>query len=780
MIRIIRTIKIKTFLPTLVLLVLCLIFFWQFFFKGLLPIPSDTIVGLYYPFRDAYFKTNPNGLPYKNFLITDPVRQQYPWKNLSIKSEKEGNLPLWNPYNFAGTPLLANFQSAALYPLNVLFFILPFAISWSILIFLQPLLAGIFLYLYLNNLKLNKLASLLGAIAFSFSGFSIAWLEWGTILHTGVWLPLILLSIDKIIIQKNNFKFPFGLVQGGQISNFKFLVWPMIFLFSLTSSFFAGHLQTFFYLFIISLIYLIARWFQYGKIVKFLFIFFIFYILFFIFTAVQWFPTIQFITLSARNVDLVGFREAGWFIPWQNLIQFIAPDFFGNPSTLNYYGIWNYAEFIGYIGILPLILAIFAIFFRKDKKTFFFGTVFFISLIFAFPTLIAKIPFKFEIPFVSTAQPTRLIFLADFALSILAAFGLDYFIKLKNKKLLLSVLILFSFIIAAFWLFVIGFNGNIISSENLMVAKQNLILPTILFIVVSLVLLFLIANKKEKIFNVNVLNVSLLLLILITVFDLFRFGWKFTPFTNKEYLYPSTQVTNFLQNQKAQFRIMSVDSRIMPPNFSIMYKLQTLDGYDPLYLQRFGELMAASGRGVPDIKPPFGFNRIITPQDSLSRISDMLGAKYILSLEDRKDSKLNLVFTDGVIKVYENSSALPRAFFVNNTLIANSKQEAINAFFDVNYQFNSRAIVEEVTEKKLFKDTWGVGSVEITSYKDNQVVLETKNDRDGFLVLTDSYYPSWHATIDGKETKIYITNYNFRGIIVTKGNHRIEFYITLF
>lgn len=762
--------KLK-FLPILILFLLSVLFFKSFILQGNLPIPSDTIVGLYYPFRDAYFKTNPNGLPYKNFLITDPVRQQYPWRNLSIESEKKGNLSLWNPYNFSGTPLLANFQSAVFYPLNVLFFILPFTISWSTLIFLQPLLAGGFLYLYLNNLRLNKSASLLGAVVFSFSGFSVAWMEWGTVLHTALWLPLILLSIDKIFFYLKEFEI---------LKNKKLIPWSFIFLFSLISSFFAGHLQTFFYLFIISLIYLIARWFQFGKIFKFLFVFLIFYILFFIFTLVQWLPTLEFIKLSARNLDLVGFREAGWFIPWQNLVQFIAPDFFGNPSTLNYYGIWNYAEFIGYIGILPLILAFFALFFRRDKKTLFFGTVFFVSLIFALPTLIAKIPFKFEIPFLSTAQPTRLLFLVDFTLSVLAAFGLDYFIKLKNKKLILPVLILFSFIFAALWVFVIGFNGNIISSENLMVAKQNLILPTILFTVVSLVLPFLMVNKKEKIFNVSLLNVSLTLLILITIFDLFRFGWKFTPFTNKEYLYPSTEVTNFLQNQKGKFRVMSTDSRIMPPNFSIMYKLQTLDGYDPLYLQRFGELMAASGRGVPDIKPPFGFNRIITPQDPLSRISDMLGTKYILSLEDRKDSKLNLVFTDGVIKVYENSGALPRAFFVNNTLIADSKQEAINAFFEVNYQFNSRAIVEEVDDKKLFKDSWGIGTVRIKDYKENKVVLETKNDRDGFLVLTDSYYPSWHATIDDKETKIYITNYNYRGIIVPKGNHKIEFYITLF
>jgi uncharacterized membrane protein YfhO len=157
----------------------------------------------------------------------------------------------------------------------------------------------------------------------------------------------------------------------------------------------------------------------------------------------------------------------------------------------------------------------------------------------------------------------------------------------------------------------------------------------------------------------------------------------------------------------------------------------------------------------------------------------MLGAKFILILEDREDKKLNLVFTDGVIKVYQNSQALQRAFFVNNTFIADSKQEAIDAMFEVNYQLSSRAIVENVENKKLFKDNWGIGNVLIKDYQDNRVTLETKNEKEGFLVLTDSYYPSWHATIDGKETKIYITNFNFRGIIVPKGSHKIEFYITL-
>src|SRR3989344_2166649 len=232
----------KKIIPLFVISVVVLLFFWQVFIKSLLPIPSDTIVGLYYPFRDIYSKTNPNGVPFKNFLITDPVRQQYPWRNLSINSLKDIRLPLWNPYNLAGTPLLANFQSAVFYPFNFLFFLASFPFAWTVLIILQPLLAGIFLFLYLRNLRLNRAAGIFGAITFSLSGFFIAWLTWGTVLHSALWLPLILLSIDKIFNhfidnQKLSIKNQLSKIN---IKNKKLLIWSFIFVFSLTSSFFAG------------------------------------------------------------------------------------------------------------------------------------------------------------------------------------------------------------------------------------------------------------------------------------------------------------------------------------------------------------------------------------------------------------------------------------------------------------------------------------------------------------------------------------------------------------
>jgi hypothetical protein len=742
---------------------LVVVFFWQFFFKGLLPIPSDTIVGLYYPFRDIYAKTNPNGVPFKNFLITDPVRQLYPWKNLSILDLKQKAIPAWNPYNFSGTPLLANLQSSSFYPTNIFFFLMPFDLAWSLLIFIQPLLGGLFMYLYLRNLKLKEVSSFIGAISFAFSGFFIAWLEWGTVLNTALWLPLTLFSLDKIFSEtKSRIK------------------WFLILLCSLLFSFFGGHLQTFFYLAILSFMYSLLMLFSAEKKLKKGIYLVLTVLAFIVFSSVQWFPTLKFITLSARNLDMIGWKAEGWFIPWQNLVQFIAPDFFGNPTTLNYYGIWNYAEFLGYVGIIPLIFAIFALFFKKDKKVFFFGSVFFVSLIFAFPTIIAKIPFKLLIPFVSTSQPTRLLFVVDFSLAVLAAIGFDYFMThSKNRSKILYVLGVFIAFFGLLWLFVNFFGKGVLSQTNLLVAKQNLILPTFLFAISLLVLLAIIFYPENKI-KQKVLNVGYCLLILITVFDLFRFGWKFESFTKKDYLFPKTPVTSFLQKNIDNFRLISTDSTILPPNFSIMYKLQTVDGYDPLYLQRYGELMAAIGRGRSDISAPFGFNRIITQQNPSSRLVDLLGVKYVLSKVALEDNKLREVFKDGEITVYENDAVFPRAFFVVNTLIVDSKQKAINELFNLDNPLRRIAIVEGVKNRASFRPSWNIGKVDIKHYSSNKIVLDTYNSGSGFLMLTDSYYPTWKASIDGEETEIFLTDYNFKGIIVPEGKHIIEFTNSLF
>src|SRR3989344_9335184 len=565
---------IKKFWAPIAVVAIVVIFFWQFFLKGLLPIPSDTIVGLYHPFLDLYAKISPQGVPFKNFLITDPVRQIIPWKEFSIDNLSNFMLPLWNPYEMAGKPLLANFQSGAFYSLNLLLFIKPLFISWSIFIMLSPLLAGLFMFAYLKNLKLDDRASLLGAISFAFSGFSIAWLEWGNIVHTALWLPLILLSIDKIFEHSkeiSNIKYQIANIH---IKSKKSLVWFLILLFSSISSFFAGHLQIFFYLSVLSFGYFLFRWFEYGKIFNILYVFLIFTISFLILTSIQWIPTLQFIGLSARSLDQNYLDIEGWFVPWQHLIQFIAPDFFGNPATLNYWGVWNYAEFVGYIGVVGLFLAICSVFLRRAREVVFFAGAIIVSFLFAFPTFLAKLPFDLSIPFLSSAQPTRLILVITFSLSILSAFGFAYLIKDKkvNRKALIGLGIIFITLFFVAWAVVFSKIDLGITSENLAGAKRNLIFPSGILAGGMLLILGIIFVKETM-----ARTLLIFLLLALSFYDLYRFGGKFTSFTPQEYYYPQTSAIEFLQKDKRIFRIASNDSRIFPPNFSTYYKIQSIE-----------------------------------------------------------------------------------------------------------------------------------------------------------------------------------------------------------
>ena len=747
------------FVYPIVFFIITFIFFSPFFLSGKLPIPSDTIIGLYHPYRDLYASEYPNGIPYKNFLITDPVRQQYPWRQLAIEQEKAGELPLWNPYSFAGTPLLGNFQSAAVYPLNVFFWIFPFAFSWSLLIILQPLLAGLFLFLYLRHMRLSPLAALFGGITFAFSGFSVVWMEWGTIVQTALWLPLILLSIDKLESRTRD-----------QESGIKsVLLWVFIVLFALSSSFFAGHLQTFFYLSVLSSVYFFARWWQFGRSKKTFLFFLILASCFFLLTAVQWIPTLQLIDLSARSIDQANWQQVeGWFVPWQHLIQFVAPDFFGNPTTLNYWGTWNYGELIGYVGIAPLILGLYALFFRRDKKTFFFGTLFFLSLLFVLPTFLAKLPYQLELPFLSTAQPTRLLFVTDFTLSILAALGIDWYLRHKKRITIIVPVCFVIFVFLGLWIFILTAAG-----DDIVVAKRNLYLPT--FLVGSVSLLFIVGVFLKK----RILLMGLVgLLLFITIFDLIRFGQKFTPFTDPAYLFPSTKVIEFLHRDTTPYRIMTTDQRILPPNFSSVYHMQSIGGYDPLYMQRYAELIAASERGKPDIQPPFGFNRIISPTNIDSPVIDLLGVSYVLSFSELSEPRFTKVYEEGQTKVYYNNSVMPRAFFVEKMIVAKTKQEAIDLLFSED--LSKVAIVENPA---LSLDGVVVkGEATITEYTASRVIVNTESRTPGFLVLTDSYYPTWDVKVCNNDNEfqctrlaIHLTDYQFRGVFVPAGKHSVIF-----
>lgn len=153
-------------------------------------------------------------------------------------------------------------------------------------------------------------------------------------------------------------------------------------------------------------------------------------------------------------------------------------------------------------------------------------------------------------------------------------------------------------------------------------------------------------------------------------------------------------------------------------------------------------------------------------------------------MDDKGDylavNSLNLkrVYNDGINKVYENMSCLPRAYFVNHVIPCNSANTARELIFAEKSDPRTTAFAESLEQYSfptLSNEEINQSSIVIRKYEPDELNISTSCPKSGFMVLSEMYYPGWKAFIDGKRTSIYKTNYTFRGIIIPSGKHLIKF-----
>jgi hypothetical protein len=162
----------------------------------------------------------------------------------------------------------------------------------------------------------------------------------------------------------------------------------------------------------------------------------------------------------------------------------------------------------------------------------------------------------------------------------------------------------------------------------------------------------------------------------------------------------------------------------------------------------------------------------------------MLNVKYIVFDKEINSPDLQLVFSGNKSFVYLNRNALPRAYFVNQ-VAKKSGSEIINMV--KNTQFDPAYIAFTEEEVAGIEAPDSTAYVRIEKFDDEFIQLDVNASGNNFLFLGDTYmtgetdyrlfkvHTGWKAFIDGKETKIYRANHGFRGIVVPKGNHKIEF-----
>lgn len=755
------------FWPFFLIVFVVLIFFWRVFLRNEVPIPGDFIVGVYYPWLD-YKWGFVSGVPVKNPILTDVVSFTFPMQMLAIDMIKSGQLPLWNPYIFAGMPLLANFQSAPFSPTNFIYFLLNRLDAWSVQIILQHILAAFFTYLLLRFWKVTKFGSVIGGIIFAFSGYNLIWSQWNGHTLAAAFVPLIILFVDRWFIYSKFF-------DGAGVT------------ISLCLLFLSGYPQVALYLAISLIVLWFVRFSKTKNYIEKTLLLFIFLILGISLSSIQIIPGAELLSLSQREVEPHPYEWA--FLPWTKIITFLAPDYFGNHSTQNYWGPQDYTSNTGFVGVISIILATAGLFIIKKKKEIKFSLYLLItSLIFAFPTFISIFLWKSGIFGLNAASAHRSLILFNLSVSLLSAFGFDYLLKEKKVKIIRIVLIP-AIILSSFGIYALShyllnlykpsvYSAIVKSIPAYKVAIRNLVFPSLLFLITSLIIF-----AKDKFTKVT--KVSFLYLIfLLLIFEMFRFGWKFTPFSKKEIIYPTTPIIDFLQNIEKPERITG--SGVIPINIRMQYKLESLEGYDAVYPLTVSKFIAALNSNKSGTNPFGRYGSVDNLESILLNISStkyFLSAKkdpnnssdYLgLSLSSQKSPRFKKVFQDKSVSVFENLSALPRAFVVYGYEKINDERQTLDKLLDPNFEIKKKVILEDDINFSINTQN-NRASVKYIFYNETKSTIEVDTTDDGILFVSDTYYPGWKAFVDGKEEKIYKANYLFRAVKVPKGKHTVSF-----
>lgn len=761
----------KTIFAILIFIAISLIFFYPIF-KGKIPFPGDLLVGEYAPYNSYNFLGySPSGYPNKGQDF-DVIRLLYPEKEFSIRAFKNFELPLWNPYNFSGNPHIASLQSGSFYPLNIVFFIFPYVIAWTIFIFLQPVLAGVFSFLFARELKLSMRSSIFAALIFAFSSYSTVWMEYGNIGHSILWMPFAMWMFLK------NFKRP-GIVKS------------MAIFLSLTFSIMAGYIQTSFYVFVFLFGFFIFYTFFIDKkdrLKKFS-IFCLIFILPILLSLVQLIPTIELLFQSART----SYSNASFLnllIPSFHAITIFVPDFFGNPATRNYWLNGTYIERVMYIGVIPLLFIVYALFKKQSVQFWFFAISAIVVLFLTFNSYLSKVIYFFQIPFISTAVPTRIMFLFCFSISILAGFGLESFIKDPNKKTFFKTVLILGGIYGLLWLFTltIPIIADFSWVTNLQVSKRNLILPSGIFLFgITAMFISLYGNRYRK--------YAIVFLLVLSMVDLFYFFHKITPFAPKETIYPKTEVLDQLKKIQGIDRFWGYGSGYVATNLQTYEKTFSLDGYNALHIKRYGELLSSSldgriasfiPRSDPMIAPGYGENDL-RENKYRQRLLNLFGVKYILNrnnlLTNNYSSDYNtfpkevydLFWQKAPWQIYKNKEVLPRVFLASDLIVESDKNKIIKMIFDEKFDLRNKIILEENISPKINFSNDPDAKVEIKRYMPNEIILQTDSRTNMILLLSDNYYPGWKVSIDGENDKIYRADYSFRAVPIRKGRHEVIF-----
>lgn len=666
-------------------------------------------------------------------------------------------LPLWNPDVYSGTPLISNPLSMLFYPINILFYLIPFQSAFIFYVILNVFLISLFSFMYFRLINLSKGAAILSTIIFTFSGIVVLWQGITSFINVLVWFPLLLYLAEKMIqTKKIRYSFLIGLVIGLQLLGGG----PQIFLYS---SF------IFFMYVILRLLFDREKWL---RILDFIVIAGVIGILI---GAVQLFPTLQYSKYSVRD-EGVDYNTATMhsLAPYA-LVNLMVPEAYGNDEI--YWGFWqnsSFRESYIYVGVVTLILALIALIIaKKDKYIKIFGVIAIFAILFSLGKYTPFFSIFYHIPLFNVFRaPARMMVFFVFAMAFLGGVGLDSLTKLNRLKMkkvvnILAILFLLSVLVVSAvrigekniinlgtskvnQLYELNKDSSRVSKAGMGLEYYTALVPVVYnrlltsllifvtFFGVILFSLFLWVNKKM---TPEVLKTILFFVLIV---DLFLFSAQFASPRGFEPQFKTTPIIDKITQDTSTFRVLSLRNATtkdnLPQYLAIYNKIQLASGCDAIFLKKYAEYSCLYG-GC-DVKPDacIQINDVKYP-----KMIDLLNIKYVISEKNLTDPSLNLTLTDNGVNLYENTDVLSRVFFV--TGISGDKKD---------YElYNYRPLNVKLTP--------------------NTAVIDGDFDLNGIVVYSDTYYGGWNVYVDKKKAELLVINDIVKAVHVDKGHHIIEF-----
>lgn len=735
---------------------------------------SDNIIFTLWPFgahRPPGFVRPSNSIMYDIPFYYHPIQ-------LQIRADlHKGILPLWDPYEGGGLPLLGYPQSAALFPITWLSFLLPFWSSLGWLAAARLLLASGGMYLFCRDLRLRRGSSLLGAIAFAFGLGYVVWLEHIDVADVWMMMPWMLLAARWVCTRGS-------LLAGALLGGVCGLSWlgghteSEVLLLIATAAFAAWELvaeatrgpnpatlgrpwggpawtKTMRWR-----ILLLAIPLGLGVGVS----------------AMVNLPFLQFLHLSPptqRGAPGVPF-PLGW--------SFVFPELWGNPAKAFYsptYGIgpYNYVARAAYFGALPLLLGVASLGRRRPREQWFFAALALVCLATIFNTPIWANAVR-SLPGGDVVNFYRLLIVVGFAGAVLAAYGLERWLtgSSLDRRRMLWIMGIVAVLPVVVWLprhlallsSLPSALGQLPAVHSAVTSARTVALGSVwrwvVFCGVGIAGLAAARRLRSP-------TLAIALVIMLTGVDLVTLGRGFHGSVPQAQADPPAPATvRYLQEHEGDARV-TASGPVLWGKLPQLYGLNDPRvGDEPIRPTRYWELWSSlGGTGTDD--------EMFEPQQARAhRLADVFATRYVLLAPgEPAPSWLKPVFTapDGTVGL--NGTALPRAWVAYNWRQASSQSRALTATLkSTTSQLLNEPIIEGAAPPPAGRTPSAVRA-QVTAQGPNSITLQATARQPGYLILDDSAYPGWQASRDGHPVSWKPANENFRAVPIPVGKHAIRF-----